>query len=352
MTVAGWMVILAGALAACGGREEGRLSARAVGVTRLAEADTLYVGQPGNFAVDPHGDYYIIDRLSSNILVFSPEGTPRVAFGGPGQGPGEAPTPTLVLFPNESTIVVTDFGEQRADVLDRATKAFVRRLRTDGYVVSGEVKAGTIWLGLYSQAKRTGVGAWNLATDSIRNLVPLPEVYAPGSQVAASQVGVQVAVAGDSLLVGFTAVEPILVADRDGRVIDSLVIPAVRRRGYPPGWTEIRDFAQAVSSKSTLRWLRRRTDGSFFVVHYDQVFDRNALTGKIFVSVLSPDLARACVDAPVPTSGEVRAAVFSMGDTLFVLDQRSGSGSRLQTSVTRYVLDTSKCAWMTTRPWR
>ncbi|MBL8988587.1 MAG: hypothetical protein JNJ80_20100 [Gemmatimonadetes bacterium] len=346
------IVILAGALAACGGREEGRLDARALGVTRLAEADSFYVGQPGNFAVDDRGDYHIIDRLSRSVLVFSPEGTPKVAFGGPGQGPGEAPTPTLVLFPTDSTIVVTDFGEQRAGLLDRATKAFVRRVRTDGYVVSGEVKGGTIWLGLYSQVKRTGVGAWNLATDSIQNLVPLPDVYVPGSQIAASQVGVQVAVAGDSLLVGFTAVEPILVADGEGRVVDSLVIPAVRRRGYPPGWTEIRDFAESVSAKSTLRWLRRRTDGSFFAVHYDQVFERNALTGKIFVSVLSRDLAKACVDAPVPTSGEVRASVFSRGDTLFVLDQESGSGSRLRTFVTRYGLDTSRCTWITTRPWR
>lgn len=340
-------------LLACGQPEakDGYLGVSASGTLALRETDSLYVGQPGNFAQSPDGYLYVVDRFSRRVIRYRADGQADGVFGAPGRGPGEAMTPTLILFPNDSNVILTDFAEQRADVFDRVTSTFRRRVRFDGYVVSAEARADTVWLGLYAPTRRTGVGVWPLTTDSIWHGVPFPGIYKPGARVTASEVGVNVGLMGDSLLVAYSATEPILVVDRTGTVVDSFIVPARRRRGFPRDWSPDQEFGKAVAGKSTLFWLRRRTDGMFWAVHYDQTHIRNTLQATIYASLLKPDLSAACIDAVIPTSGEVRAMVLPRGDSLLVLDQRSIGATRLETTVSRYVADTSHCQWVSTRPW-
>jgi hypothetical protein len=79
---------------------------------------------------------------------------------------------------------------------------------------------------------------------------------------------------------------------------------------------------------------------------------RNSQTiGRSFVSVLSSDLSRACVDGLVPSSSAGYPRLQLHNDTLYQLEQDlvPGSSSRVQTLIRKFIIDISKCVWLETR---
>ena len=98
----------------------------------------------------------------------------------------------------------------------------------------------------------------------------------------------------------------------------------------------------------------RLPDGSFLIWHEDNTATKRKgnflLSGVAFVSILSRDGTKACVDARVPFPGSDWPRITMHGDTLYALDQiSSGADStRAQTVVRRYLVRTDKCSWLKT----
>ena len=99
-----------------------------------------------------------------------------------------------------------------------------------------------------------------------------------------------------------------------------------------------------------------RPGGGFLFTHHDQTALKMepmpVLTAKVWVGILSPDLSKACVDAPVPRDFEIRPMETFRGDTLFVLERRIDDAEKLQTRILMYLVSEEGCDWLSARPGR
>lgn len=75
-----------------------------------------------------------------------------------------------------------------------------------------------------------------------------------------------------------------------------------------------------------------------------------AYTGNGFVTVVSADFSRACIDGALPFTKHVQARTAFRGDTIFTLDQVVIGRSDRATFVKAYIVDTSNCDWIRLRP--
>jgi len=58
--------------------------------------DSLFIGYPADACFAPTGDILVLDQAAVELHVFTPDGTYRASFGGPGDGPGEMGNPMSV----------------------------------------------------------------------------------------------------------------------------------------------------------------------------------------------------------------------------------------------------------------
>jgi hypothetical protein len=131
---------------------------------------------------------------------------------------------------------------------------------------------------------------------------------------------------------------------------DSFVVPQTRRRGVPIDLAgrllAAPDFPAMFSVASHLFGVHRLPDGELIFIYYDQDFEKTITNVRVWLTVINAARSQACVDALVPTSGEVQPRTTVIGDTLFVLDQKVSSDSALITTITSYRIDTGFCDWV------
>lgn len=366
------LVLLALVLPGCAERAEGPGShtrgpvAVAVDSVRLDEADTLYLGNPYALAVDPQdGSFYVSDFFADRVFRFRRDGSLARTYGRPGRGPGEFLTPTLVFVLDEGTLAAADDEHARIHLFDRRTGAFLRSVPHEGRLGSSPpvVLGETVWMPSHNRGRGSSVLAWNAGGDGVRYLVPLPADYVRSAQglgryAAFYSMGVLTAWA-DTLLVGMNGRNELLLTRADGRVLDTLHVPAARRRGVPDDVRARLDEDRKATAReifrtaSILNQAARAPDGSTLLVHHDSDLEGELpgglITARVFASIVSPDRRRACVDAEIPVSRDARPIEGARGDTLFVLDRRITAGERLETWVIAYRLDTRRCEWLPTR---
>lgn len=358
--------------AACGGRDEEAGSgargplAVVVDSVRLDEADTLYLGNPYALAVDPQdGSLYVSDFFADRVFRFRRDGTLVRTYGRPGSGPGEFLTPTLVFVLDARTLAAADDEHARIHLFDRRTGAFLRSVPYEGRLGSSPpvLLGRTVWMPSHNRGRGSSVLAWDAGGDGVRYLVPLPADYIVsarglGRYAAFYSMGVLTAWA-DTLLVGMNGRNELLLAAADGRVLDTVHVPAGRRRGVPDDVRARLDDDRTAKAReifrtaSILNQAARAPDGSTLLVHHDSDLEGELpgglITARVFASVVSPDRRRACVDAEIPVSRDARPIEGARGDTLFVLDRRITAGERLETWIIAYRLDTRRCDWLPTR---
>ena len=138
-------------------------------------------------------------------------------------------------------------------------------------------------------------------------------------------------------------------------------IPVARRKGVPPDlreriYIERIPFREQLENSSGLRQLSPRPGGGFLFTHHDdtalKMEPMPVLTARVWVGILSPDLSKACVDAPVPRDFDIRPMEIYRGDTLFVLDRRIDDSEKLQTWILMYLVSDEGCDWLSARPER
>lgn len=345
-------------LIACGGSEQ---EARSTAVwvpgdtTVLKESDTEYVGRPVGLAASENGDLYVIDGFRPSVVRFTADGSFRGRIGRSGEGPGEFVAPTGLAFPNDSTIAVLDLRANQISLFTRDAGRFIRRRPFEGSYRSISAGRDSLWLGLWNARLGTSIGLWSVVDDTISYRLPLPSVYGPQDWRTMLLDRTIVVPIRDSLLVAFAGQEALLLTDPNGTVIDSLALPVIRRRGVPDNVEErMRSEGTMEGAWRIASYLlasERLATGYIAIVHADMEFKDRTFLMDVFVSLLSPDLTRACVDEPLSLTGEAQPWLAFHGDTLLALEQVTADTERVRTIVRRFVPDPALCSWVPVKRW-
>lgn len=359
-------ILLVFSLAACEGRsgaEAGPPTAVLDDSVRFLETDSAYLARPGALAVDERGDAYVADFFRNRVLRFDRGGRPVRAYGQPGYGPGELGSVAGALFVHGEVLGVLDDAPAGLEFYDRRTGAFLGGRRLERAATAGGNAGGILYLSSLDAQRALGLIRWPIRTDSLGdgeaaalapNFAPLPDEYARIPAMRGIYGLAHVAAWADTVLVGYAGSPFLLELRADGSVRDTVHLPARRRRGVPaelarrlqePG----RPFPELFSLASGLFGVHRRTDGSFVLVHFDSEFHPgNRITSRVFLSLLSADRRRACVDREVPASTDAQPVVAFRGDSVYLLDQRIGGDEAVSTTLWRYRVTSDGCTWLST----
>ncbi len=334
----------------------------------LEESDTLYLGKPdAGLFVDDRGAIYVADEFWRRLVRFTREGHPDRVFGQNGSGPGEFRSTA------PGTFVAGDLVFQPASrklvAFDRETGEFRGERAANGYLTAGYLHGTDLIMGLFDYGSAHGVAVVPLSeflgpTNPERTLLtssiaPRPKVYDDYPELNFFNRS-SVAVWQDSMLVGFGGAEDVVTYTLAGSPVDTTTIPFRLRTGSSKEAMSVflkpgAPFNTLLKARSTLKALWRMPDGVFLLWHQDNWSEPfgtdEQVFGRAFLSILSADRRRACVDAEVPFPGSAWPRITAAGDTVYALDQVVPDGDSLGTYsvVRRYLLDTSGCEWLPTK---
>lgn len=323
--------------------------------TLLSETEE-YVGEPWSFAVNPtDGSFLIADAFGRRVLRYARNGRLIRTYGRAGSGPGEF-TGITQVFPLGDSVFAA-FDHQRSLIhryhLDgRHLGTLEHRGLVGGHVVDD----AAVWLGTVDPTRTFSIAHWDLESDEFTYLGPVPREYREHEGYWGHCTFNHLAVWEQSILVGFCGRNELFVTDLTGEVLDTVHVPVVRRRGVPADIVarlrREQSLERRVEMLSLLQNLYRLPDGHVALVHFDSRLSGVPPGGRLsddgYLSVLSPQLDRACVDTRLPVEPEVRPRTAFRADTLFVFDRRL-NGERMQSWIKAYRLSTSGCQWLDTR---
>lgn len=321
----------------------------AVDSVQLVESDSVFVGLPMAFGLDGSGDLYLSDAFSHRVLRFDRRGRLLTTYGRSGRGPGEFQTPAAITIVADSLVVVDDFLPRVLSVFDRESGAHRRSIRHDGQGASAAAVGDTVFLGALTMERGTGMAAWDLRTDSLTYFASVPAEYRQSRSLSLSHPVVFFARWADSLLVSYSGHQDLFL-HTGARSVDTIDIPAIRRRGVPRDM--VARFARDPSPEeffgfsSLLVGLHRLSTGHVVAVYFDQVLEGPLVRATGHVSVVSPDFQSACVDGRLDVSEDVVPRIAMRGDTLVTVEQVMLGDQHAATIVRSHVLDMQHCTWL------
>jgi hypothetical protein len=320
----------------------------------LADTGALTLGSLVHAGLHVGDDaVWIGDPQNGRVVRFARDGRALGTAGRKGQGPGEIEATGPLVPLGDGTIAVWDYMAGKLLAYDGRDGAFrwETPIREQAFPVQLQAVGDTLWFGVVSLTDSTGAMRLVARQGTVTKHASYPAEYAAG---LAYSFPYSVALRfGDTLLVGYSGHHRVFLHHDGGRV-DSLVVPARRRRGVPP---DLLEQLQARRGRpgadvgpenlvSSLMRGARLSDGSFALVHYDVEFDgREAAKVDAWLTVLDPSFTRACVDAPLPLSERALPSLAFRGDTLFVLEHVIDEVQALP-MLRAYAIATAGCAWM------
>jgi hypothetical protein len=314
-----------------------------LGTIDLTENDTAYLGRPAALSVDPEdGSLYVTDAFWGRVLRFSPSGALVRMYGRRGEGPGELKSPGTVEVV-DSAVVVLDVN--RLTRYAREDGRFLGSTRFSGTLTSLRPLRGRLWMAGLNLAQHASLATWAPGEGAVRALGTIPPQFTESEPLAGIYTGAELAVWGDTVLVGYEGLNRLTLFHTDGRPIRALSVPVRARKGELPNVVEAMkhlDFPGQFSANSVLFRLERMPSGNFALVHYDQMIEGDLITARVFLSLLAPDFSRACVDREIPVSRDAQPYTAFRGDTLYVVQQQV-SGERSKTLVDRWLIDELAC---------
>jgi len=331
----------------------------------LPEDDTLYLGAPFSPAIDPDdGSFYVSDDFQKRVVRFDRSGEVVRIYGRPGGGPGEFRGVGLTFVLDDSTLAVEDWNVERLSFFDRESGEFrgSRSLPGVAGITPPVFEGGAAWFPTVNRERRHGLVRWSIDDDVVTTAGPLPDAYQvsldggnPGYANFMDVFGSLTSHDG-TLIRGWSVQNELIRHDRHGNVLETIDIPVVRRRGVPENLRYLYDVEGAtgrerITINSRLRQLHTLPDGGLAFTHHDQEIlsldgPMPVIAAHVWAGVISSDLERACVDAPVPASLDARSMEAFRGDTLFVLDRRIVDDTDLETWIVMYRIDTEECDWI------
>jgi hypothetical protein len=337
--------------------------------------DSLVLAQPDSLeafvslrtqAMTAGGDLLI--ETGTVVIHFDPAGGLRRVIGRPGNGPGEfVRISSIGLLAGDSLFAAVDARRARIVVFGLADGVLRREVlltspffpdqqwvvRGDTVVMPGKLRAQPFT-------------TWVTTTDSVRHWGAAPPIFHE-SITAYSQGGEpSLAPREDGWLALFPADPSLHVLDREGGVTGRVALPAKRRLGVPADVADqVAEIAQADSFRfaaSLVLANRRLSNGQYLLMHVDADPELNRNVNdpssggvgvtysnvRYWVSLLSADLSRACVDGLVPLDVETLLSPFFRGDTLYFVARRVDAAGDLRSVLYSYRVADDGCAWVPT----
>ncbi len=320
----------------------------------LQEGERAYLVLPGALRTDLDG-YLVTDAGQARVFRYAANGRLVQRYGAEGEGPGEFKYASVALPYGANEILVVSWNPPALQRFNRETGRYVQRYPIQGGDPSSAVLAGdTIWLGGARYAERAGVEQLWIGRGKSVSMAPLPQAFEQGGPVGGIFPVVSLTRWNDTVMVGFEPSDTLLVLAPNGRVVERVTIPHQRRRGVPSDLRahllEVmrKDYTNVFGVLSALRGMYRLPSGATALVHYDSRPGKLPASSDVFVSVVSADRTRACVDASVPLGPDPHPVIAFKADTLLVLDQQLAGGLDVASFIARFTLDESTCRWVPT----
>lgn len=340
-----------GLLAGCGTSGEHRAVTGPVldtlSVITLAEPDSVPITRSAATLHALDGSWYLSDNGSDRIVHFSATGAFLGTLGRHGQGPGEFETPVDLFQLGADTLGVADLTLRRITLFTGQRADTVIAVPSEPYSVIVHGDRG--WIGGVNVANRTVVVRWDRRSGALTSLVPAPTAYTEGSPLAGIHSSAKVVAWSDSVLVAVSGYAWVRVASSDGAPLDSFAVPTRLRRGapldLPQRVSKMRDFPAMFAAASHLVTVADIGGGwlAFIDVDLDYDMQRGTQNPHPYLTLVNRAERRACVDIPVPASGDVTPQEAIAGDTLYVLDRRIGEAGALATTITSYRIMPEQC---------
>jgi hypothetical protein len=296
------------------------------------------------------GAFLVSDLQASAVMAYSRRGDRLRSLGHRGRGPGELEGPAAVIQTQDSVIAVYSMGLRALTLYAAPTGAYLRRVPLPGYpsyYAPGDFR-DTVWLGARDLTTSHSVVAWDPITDSVHQAFPLPEEYVRYGE-AMRFSGTPLAMAGDTIVVGFSPFEPVLVLDRARGTADTLEVPHRARRGTRLSTFQapVADLDALLTHVSTVEAMGFLPSGLVAIVHADKRRVAAPLPGlqaDLFISLLDLTAQRGCLDQRVPVLSDGVPVVRIRADTLFVLTQVV-QDTQVVSAVTAFQVTTTHCHW-------
>jgi hypothetical protein len=328
-----------------------------VDTVALQEPDGVALGKFGYATREPDGGILLSDAGQGRLLRYAPDGRLVSVIGRKGGAPGEFGRAGLARsLADDSLLAVVDPSRFYISLLDRRTGAFVR-----GQVVPFQdvgqtwtLRGDTAVFGL--QPSTSLVGRWNWRTGEIVQLGPVPSLVARAGIYYFQYGGVEAVPHGDGYLVQVPTVPGLQLLGRDGQPTGTVAVPAVRRRGTPDDLLEQHRQDAAGATRflgSVAIALDHLPSGNIAIVtadldvHHEQ--PREYRNVRFFLSVISADLERACVDAEIPFESDAIYPWPSFADgRLVVTTRRLVGDDAVRTVIRTYEIRDGECDWIPT----
>lgn len=326
--------------------------------TILAEPESLALGMYVHIALDGMGRVYLSDVAMGRILRFSAGGGFERSWGRRGSGPGEYRTVDMLHpLPGDSTAAVMDMSSGRLSVVSLNDGTILRSMNVPFGVVGKQWSFvnGTAIFSL--PGSETLLGGWVLGEDSATVNGELPSDLSKAFAWYMHYGHLELVPWQDGYLAQVPALPGLQMLDTSGTIVGRVELPASRRRGQPGDllskqqqWAAdgnpLKYFGSASATLGVL------TTGEVVAVQVDIDAEPGA-TGPVFtnlkyyVSIVSSDLKRVCLDALVPFTSDAPFPIpHLMGDTLVALSRVVGMDDVVRTVVYRFGISSKGCTWV------
>lgn len=352
------------ALTACIAGDSEPPSGRSSGIAgSVSLLDSLVLEVPDSAALgtfsyitrERSGGFLISDVGRGRLLRYGSDGALRQVIGRFGAGPGEFRGASVARgLHQDSILAVVDPGRQYFAFLDHESGAPLGGMSVpfreagqtwtekDGEVVFG-VQAATFLVGRL----RPGEGLFTPIGQTPARLLANMFLFLSYGRVEAIPHG-------NGYLVMVPTVQGLHLLDSAGVPVGMVDIPVRRRRGKP---ADLLDNPPAPGGAMQLAGsvdgaMARLPNGSIAILNLDVTFEDAPPAAprsiKYYVSILSPDLARACVDLEVPHDSTVTGPWPTFVDSDLLITSDRIEGDSVRTVVYRYGIDTAMCDWVRT----
>jgi hypothetical protein len=330
---------------------------RIVDSVTLGTPDSVAIGQFAPwFARDGRADVLVADASVGRVLRFTPTGSFSAIIGCRGDGPGELEAPNhLIVLPGDSLLVVADPNRQRL-IMFRMDGEYRRETTLPTAWISEEAswRGDTAVFGL--NFSRGLIARWVVTGSGISVVGQTPSISVQASPAEGETAVVPI----DSDYVALLPRVPGLLRLRsDGSAIELIHVPRARRLGQPHDLVaqhrRLLPARRGAMLNSMTLGLHRLASGDWLLLYLDADVTRTdaGVRGsrvRIFGTIVSADMSRACVDGIVPVATDAPSFPQFAGDTTYLMARTVGDDNRPHDRIVGVTVTTAGCQWVTT--WR
>ncbi len=329
-------------------------------VVTLQESESDFIGKPGGLLPLSDGSFIVADFFSNTASRFDSTGVLIRVYGRESSELVRLGSIGGAMFVAADLLGIVDFSPRQIGLFDLSSGDAKGSMPYEGLITAAGGDENGAWVaGIGADGKalaridRTGLEAATRGATSLMalDLVEVPLIYSRSEPVRgiyglASLGADQPA----GLLVAFAADTTVLRVDLNGQIRGEVYIPEEKRTGVPDDFErkmnpEQRGFDELFGMASAIMGVSSDDAGFVYVAHLDASRSGGTISGRLYLSIVSKDGSRACVDQKVQSSGFGAPVVALRGNRAFVVDQRppATEGARFESVLRVFELDWEKC---------